>query len=801
LASVDPGAGQLVATTSDRAGCGSHHYVEVAPVSLGLPGFRSLRTRLAVLYGGLFTIGLVVLAVLAQAMIERSALGAANDELVTSASVYDGLWHERERSLVSAADVVVRDFGFRSAVASSDTATISSALDSLRRRVGVPEAVLVLADGEVIGNAGEVRGQIASIVGAIDGERRSTVAASGGHVFRIVIAPVLAPVEIGRIAFILPLDGREMRSLEGLFAVPLNASLLIERGDGRWSDGQVTLAPDTGTSVISIDMPAGRSFALFRPLAGPDGKAQAGLLLSYPQSRAMRSYRSIQIGLVVAGLVWLILIVVGTGRLARDIARPIAALDDAARRLEEGERSQVAVESDDEIGRLAQSFNRMSTGIKEREAQISHLAFHDGLTDLPNRVFFQQSLEQSVARAARLHEQLGTICLDLDGFKDVNDALGHAVGDALLCQVAQRLLQVADGAMVARLGGDEFAIVVPETADLGHSRRLAQAIIEVFADPLEVVGHTVMIGISAGISIYPADGRDAAELLKNADLALNRAKQDERGGFHFFEPSLDNAARYRRQIESDLRLAIRTGQLELHFQPIVSADGEAIRGLEALLRWPHPERGYIPPVEFIPIAEETGLIVQVGEWVIHEACRLAATWPDRVRVAVNVSPLQFRSPGFGSIILQALAQSGLRPERLEIEITESVFLDGESGVLQILHMLRTLGVRIALDDFGTGYSSLSYLRSFPFDKIKIDRSFVINVAQDDSAAAIVKAIVDLATALRMETTAEGVEDTYQHAKLQEQGCDTLQGYLFSRPLDASATARMLLDGLACARAA
>jgi diguanylate cyclase (GGDEF)-like protein len=756
-----------------------------------LPSFRTLRTRLTVLYAGLFTIGLIVLAVFAQVMIEQSARSSATDELATSALVYDRLWQERERSLAGAADVVARDFGFRSAVASNDVATIVSALDSLRVRAGVPHAVLVTNEGAVIGDAGELDGKVADSVGAIQSNRRDAVVTSGHTMYRIVTAPIMAPNEIGRIAFVVPLDASEMRGLEKLFAIPLTAEMLTRTRTGAWSNGNIALPAEIGRAVTNVATPAGQSFAIVRPLPAPRGQAQAALLLSYPMARAMQAYRSIQLGLVAAGLVWLIIIVLGTGRLARGIARPIAALDAAARRLEEGERYEVLVESDDEVGRLALSFNRMSLGIKEREQRITHLAFHDGLTDLPNRVFFQQSLDQAVARGKRLNEQIGVLCLDLDSFKSVNDTLGHPAGDALLRHVAQRLLQVSNGAMVARLGGDEFAIVVPEAEDLGRSRRLAQAVLDIFSEPLEVGDHTIAAGISIGISMYPADGQDESTLLKNADLALYRAKQDGRGNFRFFEQSLDEAARTRRRIETDLRIAIRNGQFQLAFQPIVTSDGEVIKGFEALLRWPHPERGLIPPMEFISVAEETGLITQIGEWVIHEACRVAATWPDHVQVAVNVSPLQFRALGFGSVVLQALSASGLAPNRLEIEITESVFLDGETNVLQILHMLRSLGVRVALDDFGTGYSSLSYLRSFPFDKIKIDRSFVVNVANDATAAAIVKAIVGLAAALGMETTAEGVEEAAQHAELQAQGCTTLQGYLFSRPINALDAMRLL----------
>lgn len=337
-----------------------------------VPPFRTLRTRLTVLYAGLFTVGLAVLAVLAQVMIERSARSAATDELATSASVYDRLWQERERALTGAADVVARDFGFRSAVASNDVATIVSALDSLRARADVPHVVLVTDAGRVIGDAGELGGKVAAFVGAIEGDRRDAVVASARSANRIVTAPILAPNEIGRIAFVIPLGASEMRGLEKLFAMPLTAQMLTRTREGAWSDGHLTLPADTDRAITSID--------------AASGQAQAALLLSYPMTRAMQPYRSIQLGLITAGLVWLVTTVLGTGRLARGIAQPIAALDAAARRLEEGERAEVSVDSDDEVGRLAQSFNRMSLGIKEREQRITHLAFHDGLTDLPNRV-------------------------------------------------------------------------------------------------------------------------------------------------------------------------------------------------------------------------------------------------------------------------------------------------------------------------------------------------------------------------------------------------------------------------------
>lgn len=754
--------------------------------------FRSLRGKLTVLYTGFFTAGLLALAITAQLMIGSSAQRSATNELAASGSVYDRLWHERERSLAGAADVVARDFGFRSAVASADDATIASALDSLRTRADVPHAVFIDQSGRIVGDAGATRSLIGGVPQRLDGDRRDAVVAVGSRAFRIITAPVLAPLEIGRIALVVPLDDGEMRALEGLSPIPLRASVLT-RSPGGWRS-RADLVPATvpADQVTDLTLSDGASFALIKPLRGPGDRSEAALLLSYPMSRAMAPYRAIQLGLILAGLAWLALIIYGTRRLAGSISRPIAALDRAARRLAAGERTEVPVETGDEVGRLSATFNLMSQGIVDREERITHLAYHDMLTDLPNRTFFRQSLDQVIARAARCKETLALLYIDLDAFKNVNDTFGHPVGDALLRRVAHEMVELAGDAIVARLGGDEFVVLVSEDADGGRARRLAHAILDRLASQMEIDGHAVLAGASIGISNFPNDSTTGEALIKAADLALYRAKQDGRGVYRFFEQSLDEAARRRRKIEAELRIAIRSGLLELHFQPIVASKDEAIRGFEALLRWPHVEEGYIPPAEFIPVAEETGLILALGEWVLHEACRVASGWPSDVRVAVNVSPLQFRAPGFQAIVLQALSRSALAPERLEIEITESVFLDGEEAVTDILHGLRKLGIRIALDDFGTGYSSLSYLRSFPFDKLKIDQSFVTNIAEDDSAAAIVKAILELASALHMETTAEGVENTAQVLELQARGCHTLQGYLFSRPMTGQAATALVL---------
>ena len=763
--------------------------------------FQTLRMRLAVLYAALFAAALIVVAVVAQAMIRNHARASVTAELATSATVYDRLWALRARSLAASADVLARDFGFRAAVASGDRPTIESALENLRARAGVSAAAVVDVDGARVGSVGGIDAVTTRLARAAVAGRRDAVTEAEGAVYRLVTTPILAPTTIGWVVFAVRLDAREMRGLETLSAIPVIATMLKRTG-GHWvaADGTIGANPAidalvagaaSGRAPTTIALRQGRAFALARPLAGLNGAPEAAIMIRYPLDAAMAPYLPLQIGIALAGLIGLIVMVLGSRRLATGIARPIAALDAAARALEEGTRTELVAVGEDEIGRLAHSFNRMSAGIVEREHRITHLAFHDALTGLPNRTAFRQTLEQAIARIARTGERVAVLCLDLDGFKGVNDTFGHPVGDALLRAIAALLRERASDGTVARLGGDEFAIVLSGRFDDDRPRSIAQEIVDCLAAPIVVDGRALAASISTGIAIAPGDGQDAETLLKNADLALYRAKQDGRGVFRFFEPALDEAARRRHRLELDLREALRSGQFTLDFQPIYDLAAERIGGFEALLRWHHPTRGLVPPVEFIPVAEDSGLIVAIGEWVIHQACRQASEWPDHVRIAVNVSPLQFRNAGFQAVVLQALTRSGIAPGRLEIEITESVSLDGEGAVVALLHRLREMGIRIALDDFGTGYSSLSYLRSFPFDKLKIDRSFITPIEDDASAAAIVQVIVDLARALHMDTTAEGVEDEGQLTRLRGQGCGSIQGYLFSRPVHGDAVLDMI----------
>jgi diguanylate cyclase (GGDEF)-like protein len=413
--------------------------------------------------------------------------------------------------------------------------------------------------------------------------------------------------------------------------------------------------------------------------------------------------------------------------------------------------------------------------------RIAHMARHDALTDLPNRVLLRERLEHELKRVKR-GECLAVLCLDLDHFKSVNDTLGHPIGDELLKRVADRLRACTrEPDTVVRMGGDEFAIIMTDLQDPSNAAVLSRRIQESISKPYQIDGHQIVSTISIGISMAPVDGLDPDILLKNADMALYGAKTDGRGTYRFFEQEMDARMQERRKLEMDLRKALANKEFELYYQPLVTLKGSEITGLEALLRWNHPKRGMISPADFIPIAEETGLIIPIGEWVLMTACREIANWPAPIKVAVNVSPAQLKHRHFIRSVTSALEASGAPADRLQLEITETVLMQNTFANLQSLHALRELGVQIALDDFGTGYSSLSYLRTFPFDKIKIDRSFIHDLYKGAEPLAIVHAVTGLANNLKITSTAEGVETAEQLETLHSIGCVEMQGYLFSAP--------------------
>ena len=755
-----------------------------SPLQRFAGGIRgSLSAKLTLFYAALFTLATALILAGAKTGINSYAERMIKNEMVASAKVFDRVAAMRYAQFGDASKVLAADFGFRTAVATGDAPTIASALTSLRGRLDLDQAFFVGIDGEMIGYRGAIASKDANaLLAALEDGQSRGVLRIGTTRFNAAAAPIKAPVTIGWVVFGNTLDAVEMARLAKLSSIDLAprivpaATLDVEQRSG---------------TAIERDVGGRRLLVQASPIASFRTNEPQMLLLQHSITRALAEYGPMLWLLLGCGIVGVIAAAAGSWLLARRITRPIAALDAAARRVARGDYAHVEVETADELGTLATSFNRMVDNIGERERQITHMALHDSLTGLANRVLLREHLANTIARPIAGRQQ-ALFYLDLDQFKSVNDTLGHPTGDALLCAIAQRLVEFAGDGFVARLGGDEFALVLDDAQR--PLDRIAHEVTRVVAEPCIVNGHRVVPGTSVGVAILGTDGSDPVTLAKNADLALYRAKHDGHGGFRFFEPAMDAEARKRRQMELDLRDAISEGQLSLMFQPLFNLAESRVSAFEALLRWNHPERGMVSPVDFIPLAEDTGLIVPIGEWVVREACRVARAWPDHVRIAVNVSPVQFRSPGLAAVILQALNESGLPPQRLELEITESLFIDNPETTLASLHSLRKLGVRVALDDFGTGYSSLSYLRAFPFDKIKIDRSFIIDLLSSDGATAIIKSITTLAEALGMETTAEGVENAGQLDILREQGCNQIQGFYFSKPVVEAEVQRMLLAG-------
>jgi diguanylate cyclase (GGDEF)-like protein len=766
--------------------------------------FRSLESRMTALYSATFGLVMLLVAASLQWAIASNADHKVRSELASSAKVIDRIWSMRTQELESVARPLALDFGFRGAVATDDDATIRSALVNIAGRIDLPNAFVVKYDGRVVGmRPDEDSPYDEELWDELDSGWHSGALRINGKTYQAVAAQIRAPALIGWLVLGRRIDAGEMKDLSGLSAVPVTAAVVRRTDAGRWvydqsdqpvgDSGIVTLLK--GMKPAADGEPANLSgrmdgnMVLARPLGSSDGVANTALLLNFSIADALAEYDPLRLAVVLAGLIGLIAVAFASTRVARRIVRPIAALERAAKALERGERTTVPVVSEDEIGTLTGSFNAMSAEIVSRENRIRHMAYHDALTDLPNRLQLREELDRRLTATRAGGGAFAVVCIDLDNFKMVNDTLGHRVGDQLLKLVAQRLVDSADGRFVARTGGDEFCLLVD--GDGAEAESLAPALIDTLAQPASIAGHFLRAGASIGIAEAPADALDADDLVKHADLALHAAKAAGRGRHRRFTADLDADANNRRATDMDLHSAIAHGEFELYFEPLFDLARNRISAFEALIRWNHPQKGLVSPLDFIPIAEETGLIVPIGEWVLKEACHQAMTWPDDIRVAVNFSTVQFATPGIVNLVFQTLAASRLAPDRLEIEITESLFLESSDSVREILHGLKQIGVRIALDDFGTGFSSLSYLRKFPFDKIKIDRSFIIELLSEQEASAVVKAITDLAAALDMETTAEGVEEPAQVEALRAHGCTTVQGYLFSKPVPAGKVPELL----------
>ena len=749
--------------------------------------FGTLSTRIALLYAGLFALVLGVVVSLAASALSRFSEASAARDLAANARVFDEIVTARARQMGDQAGVLARDFGFREAVATDDASTIASALASLEGRARSDIAFVLTLEGDVL--AAEASGVPApeTLWTRLDeGGTRGIIESDQGLALAAA-APIEAPDLIGWLVIAQPLDRAELDRLVELAPISLEAQVAESDTLPKW------LREGAANAVLEREFAGERFLYHVSDLAVLQDGIAPRLVLRHDLAQSLAAYTSLKWWLTLLAVGGIVLVLGLSWKVARSVTEPLQQLDEATRLIGEGREVCLNIDTGDEIGRLAQSFNHMVAAIEERERQIIHVGLHDGLTDLPNRKLFTEQLANALTRR-RSEEQVLVAYVDLDDFKMVNDTLGHPAGDALLRKVAEHLKEDLPDALIARLGGDEFAVLIDGIDEKASLGKLADRLQACFDRPMTINGQVASSSASIGIALAPGDGEDGTTLMKNADLALYRAKREGKSTYHFFEPALDEAARQRRQLELDLRAAIRDGGFELNFQPLYSLAEKRLTGFEALIRWNHPVRGRVSPVEFIPLAEETGLIVPIGEWVLREACHQASSWPSDVSVAVNVSPKQFAATGIASTVLSALSASGLPANRLELEITESIFIADVEQTLSTLHSLRNLGVKIALDDFGTGYSSLSYLRSFPFDKVKIDKSFVEDLGTSSNGHAVIRAITTLAAALGMETLAEGVEDVAQFKVLEREGCQNIQGYLFSRPVGADAVAGLLRDG-------
>ncbi len=749
--------------------------------------FGSLRTRIALLYAGLFALVLGLVVSLAFGALARFGEASAARDLEANARVFDEILAARAGQMGDQAGVLAGDFGFREAVATGDVPTIASALASLEARAGTDTAFVLTLDGEVLAADDSAVPSPDSLWNRLDAGKTRGIIRSQKGLALAAAAPIEAPDLIGWLVIAQPLDRDELDRLVELAPIALDAQVIETRNQPAWMR-QVDVH-----AVFERDGKGGRQLYHISDLPVLEDGLAPQLVLRHSLDESLATYASLKLWLIALAIGGIALAVRISWKVARSVTEPLQQLDAATRLIGEGREVSLTIDTDDEVGRLAESFNRMVVAIEEREREIIHVGLHDGLTGLPNRKLFTEQLASKIARR-RKGERLLVAYIDLDDFKMVNDTLGHPAGDTLLRTVADHLREDLPEALIGRLGGDEFAIIIDRIDDKANLGTIAGSLQRSFDRPITVNGQHAPCSASIGIAVAPGDGSDGITLMRNADLALYRAKHEGKASYHFFEPGLDEAARQRRQLEIDLRAAIKDGGFELNFQPLYSLSEKRLTGFEALIRWNHPVRGRVSPAEFIPLAEETGLIIPIGEWVMREACHHASTWPDDVSVAVNVSPKQFGASGIATTVLSALSASGIAPRRLELEITESIFIADIDQTMATLHSLRNLGVRIALDDFGTGYSSLSYLRSFPFDKVKIDKSFVEDLGTSSNGHAVIRAITTLAAALGMETLAEGVEDIAQFKVLEREGCQHIQGFLFSKPVKADAVAGLLRNG-------
>ena len=737
-----------------------------------LPGFRRLRTRLAVLYMGLFGIALLLATVAIYNAVSSSARGVIRNEMTASGAVYSQIWATRSEQLRQSAAVLAQDYGFREAFATGDEATVRSALDNLRNRQGVDAALVLGADGHATSTGLMLKdATLDKLFGGLDGGGvEAGVLTINGQAHQVVAAPVMAPVLIGWVVFAERLDASQMRNLESLSAIPLSASVVTGLE-----------AREIDADTMTVRTPEGPSMRLARPLPTFDEATPAALVLTYPLSRALKPYDPLFLSLGIIGLCGIALLMGGTWLLSLSLTRPISALDDAVHGLQRGEYVEAPVTSSDEIGRLASSFNAMIGDLRDREARLTHMALHDQETGLPNRL--------ALERQASAHSDGWVILFGIDRFEVVRNAIGYDSMARLIAILGSRIGGLADGSPVARVGAGVVGLVV-EAGSADEALALAGRLTQAAQEPVPVNGAPVDISLTAGVAERGRAGADLASPVDRAAIALDQARA-ARHPVAAFDPAIYGDPAGNLSLISELMTALREGEVTLAYQPKHDFRAERITGVEALMRWTHPGRGFVPPDLFIGMAEETGHIRPLTEWAIRSAIEdqrtLAAAGHD-LQMSVNISGRLLADEAFADIAVAAVTDSGAR---LCFEITETAVMTNPDMALRIVGRFADAGIAVSLDDYGSGLSSLAYLKQIRADELKIDKAFILGLDQSARDGLLVKSTIDLAHGLGLKVTAEGVETPTALALLRGMGCDMAQGYLIGRPVSLDALVERL----------
>lgn len=745
--------------------------------------FVHLRTRLTVLYAGLFGFAVLLTAIAVFVSVSANARRQVQDELTAGGAVFDQIWALKSDQLADGARVLARDFGFRAALASGDAPTVDSALQNLRSRLALDRAFFVGADARLTGAPELDAAAGEALWRALDGGADSGVLQLGGQTYQAVAEPVMAPDLIGWIVFAKSLNRAEMESLEALAAIPLSATVLTRTGEHGWrSPDNPQLAGDdlaqlAGAAKSGNGKPTqlhgrqGEDIALAKPLSVFGEGEQAVLVLRYPLKLAMAPYNALMVSLMLVGLLGLAVMIAGSWFLARSITRPVSALDEAVRRLRDGEDAKVEVSSHDEIGRLALSFNVMAAGIRERESRITALALTDQETDLPNRRALEAVLEKTPA------DGLYVVAVGVDRFPQVRAAVGYGLAAAMLRQLGLRVGQTWPDSLCARLSSERL-IVMLKADSLESAVSMTGQLVEDLSHPVQMGEQTIDVGISAGLARVSED--HPASPIDRAGIALDQAR-----GAHLPVAAFDAQAygdpASKLSLMSEMLRAFEDGSIQMAYQPKHDLRAGAISGVEALLRWKHPTRGFVSPDEFVELAEETGHIEALTRWTLIKALEDQKTFRDAghdLLMSVNLSGRMLGNPVFAREMIALIGAAG---GRICLEITETAVINNPEEALGIIESLRDAGIAISIDDYGSGLSSLTYLKQIHADELKIDKAFILTLDQGSRDALLVKSTIDLAHSLGMKVVAEGVETAAGLALLGGMGCDIAQGYFICRP--------------------